>query len=189
MTDITRISSITTLIILSFFCFQTGIFLCAGHTIKKNARRTLIFIDFFTGFLLLFDSLAYFYRGNTSITGYYMVRLCNFFVFVCNFSISFLFCFYVCEFIKQSRLSFTIIFNPKNAIKDGIPLQLFVVLSLSLCGIILTIISQFTNLFYYFDENNLYHRSSLYFLSIILGLLPSLITLTLLIQKRKQLRR
>ena len=187
MTEFTRILSISTLAFLSFFCFQVGIFLFSGHKLKKNARRTLIFIEFFTGFLLLSDALAYLYRGNTSTTGWYMVRLSNFFVFICNFSVSFFFGFYVCEFIKQSRLSFKLLLKPKAAIKDGIPLQLFIVLFLCLAGIILTIISQFTNLFYFFDENNIYHRSTFYPVSVVLGLLPGLITLTMLIQNKKKL--
>ena len=189
MTDFTRIISISILFFLSFFCFQVGIFLWAGHKLKNNGRRTLIFIEFFTGFLLLSDAIAYFYRGNTSALGYYMVRLSNFLVFVCNFSVSFLFCFYVCEFIKQSRLSLSLIFHPKNAVKNGIPLQLFIVLFLCLTGLCLIIISQFTNLFYFFDENNLYHRSALYPVSVGLGLLPGLITFTMLLQNRKKLQK
>ena len=53
MTDFTRIISIASLVFLAFFCIQTGIFLCSGHTIKQNGRRTLILIEFFTGFLLI----------------------------------------------------------------------------------------------------------------------------------------
>ena len=187
MTDFMRTISISSLAFLSFFCFQVGIFLCSGHKLKQNSRRTLILIELFTGFLLLSDVFAYIYRGNTSTLGYYMVRLSNFFVFACNFSVSFLFCFYVCEFIKHSQLSFTILLNPKETLKNGIPAQLFIVLLFCIAGVILTIISQFTNLFYYFDENNLYHRSTLYSLSVGLGLLPGLITFTMLLQKRKQL--
>ncbi|MCR5764620.1 MAG: hypothetical protein K6G09_01450 [Treponema sp.] len=48
-------------------------------------------------------------------------------------------------------------------------------------------ISQFTNLFYYFDENNFYHRNTLYSLSVVLGLLPGLITLVMLFQSKKVL--
>ncbi len=186
MTDFTRILSISSLLFLSFFCFQSGVFLCSGHRLNQNGRRTLIFIEFFTGFLLLSDALAYIYRGNTSTLGYYMVRLSNFFVFACNFSVSFFFCFYVCEFIKQSRLSFSILLKPVAAIKSGIPVQTFIVLVFCIAGILLTVISQFTNLFYYIDEKNLYHRSTFYALSIVLGLLPGLITFTMLLQKRKQ---
>lgn len=187
MTDLIRTISITTLLVLATFCFQTGIFLISGHRFKQNARRTLIYIDILTGFLLLFDALAYFYRGNTSNLGYYMVRLSNFFVFILNYIVAFFFCFYTCEFIKQSRLSLSILLHPEEAKKNGIPVQLFIVFFLCLIGITLTIISQFTGLFYYFDQKNIYHRNTLYPLSVALGLLPGLITLTMLIQNRKKL--
>ena len=159
----------------------------SGHKLKQNGRRTLIFIEFFTGFLLLFDALAYIYRGNTSRTVWYMVRLSNFLVFVCNFSISFFFCFYVCEFIKRSRLSLSLLLHPKASVKGGIPAQLFIVLLLCLAGIGIIAVSQFTDLFYYFDENNLYHRSAFFPASVVLGILPGLITLTMLLQNRKKL--
>ncbi len=187
MTDFTRIISIASLSFIAFFCFQVGVFLWSGHKLKQNGRRTLIFLEFFTGFLLVWDALAYFYRGNTSEAGYYMVRLSNFFVFVCNSSVSFFFCFYVCEFVKQSRLSFSLLLNPKASVKAGIPVQLFIVIFLCLAGIVLTVVSQFTNLFYYFDANNIYHRSAFYPLSVALGLLPGLITLTMLLQNKKKL--
>ena len=157
MTDLTRTISISSLVFLSLFCFQAGIFLCSGHKLRQNGRRTLVFIEFFTGFMLLFDALAYFYRGNTSAAGYYMVRASNFFVFVCNFSISFFFCFYVCEFIMQARLNFSILLKPKSSVKNGIPIQLFIVLFFCFVGIAFTVVSQFTDFFYYFDKNNIYH--------------------------------
>ena len=160
----------------------------SGHQLKQNGRRTLIFIEIFTGFMLLSDALAYIFRGNTSELGWYMVRFSNLFVYICNFSISFFVCFYVCEFIKQSRLSLTLIFHPKTAVKSGIPVQLFIVLFLCLTGICVIIISQFTHLFYYFDENNLYHRNALFPVGVGLGLLPGLITLTVLLQNKKKMQ-
>ena len=187
MSDLIRTISISTLIFLSFFCFQVGIFLWSGHQLKQNGRRSLIFVELFTGFMLLFDALAYIFRGNTSQLGWFMVRLSNLFVYICNFSISFFFCFYVCEFIKQSRLSLWLIFRPKTSVKNGIPVQLFIVFFLCLAGILLIIVSQFTNLFYYFDENNLYHRNTLFPLGVGLGLLPGLITFTVLLQNKKKL--
>jgi len=188
VSDLIRTISISSLLFLSFFCFQVGIFLWSGHRLKQNGRRTLIFVEFFTGFMLLFDALAYIFRGNTSLLGWYMVRLSNLFVYICNFSISFFFCFYVCEFIKQSRLSLWLIFRPKSSIKNGIPVQLYIVFFLCLAGIFLIIISQFTNLFYYFDENNFYHRNTLFPMGVGLGLLPGLITLTVLLQNRKKMQ-
>ena len=186
MTEFSRIFNISTLILLALFCFQMGIFLCSGHKLKQNGRRTLIFIEFFTGLLLLFDTLAYFFRGNTSSTGWFMVRASNFIVYLCNFLIPFFFCFYVCEFIKQSRLSFTLLLKPGNSIKKGMPVQIFIVLAFCLLGVLLTIISQFTDLFYYIDEKNLYHRNELYPLSVALGAIPELITFTMLLQNKKK---
>ena len=189
MSDFTRIISISSLSFLSFFCFHVGVFLWSGHNLKQNGRRTLIYIELLTGFLLLADALAYFYRGNTTVTGYYMVRLSNFFVFICNFSINFFFCLYVCEFIKKSRLNLSLVLHPKTSIKNGIPVQLFIVLVLCVAGVLITIFSQFSNFFYYFDENNLYHRSTFFPLSVGLGLLPGLITFTMFLQNRKKLKK
>ena len=187
MLEFTRIISILSLSFLAFSCFQVGIFLWSGHKLKQNGRRTLIFIEFFTGFLLLSDALAYFFRGNTSEIGYYMVRISNFLVFICNFSLSFFFCFYICEFIKQTRLSLSIFLHPKVYIRDGIPVQLFIVFFFCFIGICITVVSQFTNLFYYFDEKNLYHRSTFYPISVVLGILPEIILFTMLLQNRKKL--
>lgn len=189
MSDLIRAISISSLCFLSFFCFQVGIFLWSGHQLRQNGRRTLIFIELFTGFMLLFDALAYIFRGNTSQLGWYMVRFSNLFVYICNFSISFFFCFYVCEFIKQSRLSLLLIFHPKSSVKNGIPVQLFIVLFLCIFGLCLIVISQFTNFFYYFDENNFYHRSTFFPLGVVLGFLPGLITLTVLLQNRNKLQK
>ena len=185
MTDFTRIISISSLLCLSFPCFL-AFFFCARY---KNARHTLTLIEFLTGFLLVSDALAYFFRGNTSTAGYYMVRLANFFVFACNFSIPFFICVYVCTLITKTHLKPSFILNPKASIKNGIPFQVFLVFVLCLSGILLLIASQFANIFYSFDENNLYKRDVLYPLSVALGLLPGLITLTMLIHHRKKLAR
>ncbi|BDC97380.1 adenylate/guanylate cyclase domain-containing protein [Treponema saccharophilum] len=187
MSDFTRFISISSLLFISFFCFQTGIFLCSGHKLKQNGRRTLVFVEFFTGFMLLSDALAYFYRGNTTAVGFYMVRLSNFFVFVCNASVSFFLCFYVCEFIKQSRLNFSILLAPRDSMKKGIPVHLFIVLCLCAVNFCLIVVSQFTDFFYYFDDKNLYHRSTFYPLSVVLGILPEIIVFTMLLQNRKKL--
>ncbi len=187
MNENIRIISISFLFFLSAFCFMVCIFLQSGHKLKQNGQRTLIFIEALTGFLLLFDALAYLYRGNTSLTGYYMVRISNFLVFVCNYTLAVFFCFYVCEFIKHSRLSFSLLCKPVSSVRSGIPVQLYIVLFLCAGSIVLTVVSQFTNLFYYFDEQNLYRRSAMYPLGVALGLLPGLITLTMFLQNRNKL--
>lgn len=187
MNDTVRIVSIVTLFGLAFFCLQVGVFLLTGHKLKDNSRRTLILLQFVTGLLLAFDACAYVFRGNSGQIGYYIVRASNFMVFALNYVNTFLFCFYSAEFIKSDLLDFKIIRSPRTAIKSGVPVHLFVVFYICLLGVVLTIISQPTNLFYYFDEEGFYHRSSLYSLSVVLGLLPGLITLAMIFQSKKRL--
>ena len=189
MSDTVRLISIVILFALGFFCLQVGVFLLSGHKFKNNSRRTLILIQFITGFLLIFDGLAYVFRGNTSEIGLYMVRISNFMVFSLNYVITFFYCFYSVEFIKSDLLQFKLLCSPRASLKSGIPVHIFVVFFICLTGILLTIVSQFTNLFYYFDEANLYHRSTLYPLSVVLGLLPGLISMVMLFQYKKFLQR
>ncbi len=187
MNDTVRIVSIVTLFGLAFFCLQVGVFLLSGHKLKDNSRRSLVLIEIVTGLLLAFDACAYVFRGNVGQIGFYIVRISNFMVFALNYVNTFLFCFYSSEFIKSDLLDFKILRSPRSAIKSGIPVHLYTVFYLCLLGVVLTIISQPTNLFYYFDEEGFYHRSSLYSLSVVLGLLPGLITLVMIFQSKRRL--
>lgn len=189
MSSSLRVISIAMLLGLAFFCLQAGVFLLSGHKLKYNARRTLVLIQFTTGILLIFDALAYIFRGNSSQLGFYMVRLSNFIVFSLNFVLPFLICFYCVEFIKSEFLNFKVLRSPRASVKNGIPPQLFAVFYICLLGFILTLISQFTNLFYYFDSENFYHRNAFYPLSVVLGLLPGLISLVMLFQFKKTLEK
>ena len=189
MNDTVRIVSIVTLFGLAFFCLQVGVFLLSGHKFKDNSRRTLILLQVVTGLLLVFDALAYVYRGNVGQIGFYIVRISNFLVYALSYVNTFLFCFYSAEFIKSELLDFKILVTPRAGVKNGVPPHLYVVFYICLVGIILTVASQFTNLFYYFDEEGYYHRSALYSLSVVLGLLPGLITLVMISQSRKLLQK
>ena len=60
---------------------------------------------------------------------------------------------------------------------------------ISVAGILMVVISQFTDLYYYFDAENFYHRNSAYVISMILPLICMLIDLSLLIQYRKKISR
>lgn len=189
MNDSIRTISIVVLFGLAFFSLQGGIFLMSGHKLKTNSRRTLIMLQIITGILLFFDALAYVFRGNTTSVGFFMVRISNFIVFALNYFITFFYCFYSAEFIKSDLLEFKIFRSPKDAVKNGIPIHLFIVFYICLAGIVLTIVNQYTDLFYYIDKNNIYHRSALYPLSVVLGLSPGLITIVMIFQSKKVLKK
>lgn len=129
-----------------------------------------------TAFLLFSDSLAWYFRGCPGTVGYYMVRISNFLVFAITDIILMVFHKYVCcRLLKKTeskelwRVSITYILA-------GIALAL-------------VIITPFTDLYYYFDANNYYHRNSAYILSMLLPLCCMLIDLSLLIQYRKRIDR
>lgn len=188
MSEYNRIFSISILGCLALACFHTGLFLWFG-TKAKTRRHTLILFEVFTGFLLLFDALAYFYRGADGQVGYYMVRVSNFLVFVSNFTASFLLCVFASEAVISHPIDFSLAFKPGASQKRGVPIQLAIVSAVCLVGIVLTVVSQFTNLWYYFDEQNVYHRNTWYPLSVALGFLPGIITITMTLQNRKRLER
>ena len=189
MSDTVKLISIIILFGLGFFCLQTGVFLISGHKLKDNSRRTLIILQIITGLLLIFDALAYIFRGNGSHTGYYMVRICNFMVFSLNYATTFFYCLYCVEFIKSYILNFRFLCYPRTSVKRGIPVHLYAVFFICLVGLGFTIANQFTKIFYYFDEGNFYHRNALYPLSVALELLPGLISVVMLFQYKKFLQK
>ncbi|MGN0812146.1 MAG: GGDEF domain-containing protein [Candidatus Coproplasma sp.] len=130
--------------------------------------------------LLASDALAYAFRGDTSSLGYYVVRISNCAVFMLSDVILFFFNGYVACYLFG-----------KAFIKDGnnklLSARLIAVYALAVVGIILVIISQFTGLYYSIDANNIYHRSDLFFISLVIPAIGMLIDLSLIIQYRKNI--
>nr|WP_278745030.1 diguanylate cyclase [Bifidobacterium catenulatum] len=69
------------------------------------------------------------------------------------------------------------------------PAALYAVYALSASGILLLIITQFTGLFYYFDDHNRYHRGNYYLLAQAIAVLGISVCLFMLISYRKNLNR
>ena len=109
--------------------------------------------------LLFFDRMAYIYSGDTSQTGFIMVRLSNFMVFFLTSGIVFAYNLYSMGLFE----SYVKI--------DKTPLRMKIVTVISLVGMLMSIISQFTNLYYYFDEANRYHRGQGFIISYIIPII------------------
>lgn len=159
-----------------FFCMITAYCMYISNHFDKEKRRWLILMQVFTALLLLSDACAYIFRGYPGRVGYLMVHSSNFLVFALSVVILFFFHAYVCSYL----------------FRRGQASQLHrVKIACILCALALTlvIISQFTNLYYYFDEQNYYHRSSWYMLSLLIPYVVMGIDLSLLIQYRGRVRR
>ncbi|MBP3743705.1 MAG: HD-GYP domain-containing protein [Treponema sp.] len=130
-----------------------------------------------TGALLLFmDRFAYIYRGNLSNLGFWMVRISNFSVFLFSLTIVHLFTIYLCDLYK----------NEGHMVR--IPVRLYVCEIIFLFAVLMLLISQLNGFYYYFDENNLYHRSSPgYLLSYLFPFTILLLQFTVIIQYKNKI--
>lgn len=160
----------------SFFCLVMAlcVYLCNNFDNKK--RKWLLLMQVFTALLLFNDALAYIFRGYPGIVGYYMVRISNFLVFVLSDVILFFFHVYVCSYLFADG-AWKKIRRAK------------VVSYVCTVGIVLVILSQFTDLYYYFDSENFYHRNPGYVISLLIPVTGMLIDLSLLLQFRKNIRK
>ena len=137
---------------LSAVCANLAIFMLFLKTISPKRKASLILMDISAGLLLIFDRYAYMFRGDTSDLGFVMVRVSNFFVYFLTL---------VCILMFNSFLSDLCQVNAKE---KKMPVRLQIARAILILGMILVIISQFTHLYYYFDESNLYQRSSTFWL-------------------------
>ena len=125
--------------------------------------------------LLGADALSWYFLNNPGETAYYMVQLVNFSVFCINYIFMSLFTTYIWLTVSNH--------NHRK------PAALYAVYALSASGILLLIITQFTGLFYYFDDHNRYHRGNYYLLSQAIAVLGIALCLFMLISYRKNLDR
>ena len=138
---------------------------------KKKGKMLWLTALFVTqALVLLFDSLAWIYRGNETTVGYFMVRISNAAVFVLNYSMIIFFTGYLCACIGIKRKK-----SPQMAVAGGI----------AFTGIALIVITQFYPLIYRFDASNRYERADWFLLSHVVAFIGMFLELWMLIRYRK----
>lgn len=155
------------------FCLIALICMYVGNKEDNKSRKVLSLMQLLNAFLLLADSFAWAYRGNTTTLGYYMVRVSNFCVYITNYTIMSVFTYYVLccieyrdKFIKWlSR----------------------VVYAISAIAIVTMVINIFNAMIYTYDANNLYTRQSLFWITQIWGIVGGFIDVIILVKYRKYL--
>lgn len=133
-----------------FLCVTAIVAIFIGVKIEKKTSRYVIAI--FSSIMLYLTSNIFglLFRGMPDEFGFYAVRISNF-----------------CEFFFAALLSLcaTLYFIYCIDIKGRMTgLRIF---ALAYYGVqvLLLIVSQFTDMYYYFDSNNVYHRNDLFWLS------------------------
>ena len=141
--------------------------------LSKSRKKILIFMEMAAFFILWFDREAYIYAGSPGQKSYYMVRISNFMVFFLTSAIVFGFNLYISDWLthegKQKKL-------PRLTNIAG---------GLSVLGMAMAVVAALTNLYYYFDENNLYHRGKGFLIAYIIPVLCPLMQYIVISKYRK----
>lgn len=154
-------------------CLCFVLMLLITRFLDKQTKYILIFMEITAGCLLFSDRLAYIYAGDKSFTGFVMVRVSNFLVFFLTPAIVYGFNLYLNDLLMKT----------KEVQKS--PVRITIVSMLAITEMILVVISQITGLFYYFDENNVYHRGPGFLLCYIIPVICPLIQYTVIQEYRR----
>ncbi|MCR5098935.1 MAG: HD domain-containing protein [Lachnospiraceae bacterium] len=173
MFELIRTHQLNLMLILCGACGILVFLLFNTRFLSRSRKIILILMELSALFLLWFDRSAYIYAGDPGHTGYVMVRLSNFMVFFLTSGI--VFCF---------NLYLTDLLTGEGQLKVQ-PKRLFVAGAMSLMGMVMSVIAAFTNLYYYFDETNLYHRGDGFLLAYVIPVLCPLIQFTVIFNYRK----
>ncbi len=156
------------------FCVIAGAGMALSRNFDRRKRKWMILMQTSTALLLFSDLLAWIFRGWPGTLGYFIVRVSNFLVFADSIVILYFFHKYVCSYL------FTIEEEKRLKRAHFINVLCFV-------AIALIIISQFTNLYYYIDADNFYHRNPGYIISMILPVIGMIVEVSFLIQYQKRI--
>lgn len=126
--------------------------------------------------LLFSDAAAWLFKGRPDAFSFYAVRITNFLVFALGYVMLVLFTHYLICFLK--RLEVNVSKTP-----------LYLMAGLVALAVVLAFLSQFNHMYYKIDEQNVYHRQNLFWLSQVFGIGGMVLNSSLLIRFRKQLRK
>ncbi len=142
----------------------------------KHKRRWLLVTLCNCAALLCSDAIAWGARGVSGSTGYATVVISNFLVFALSDILLMTYHGYLCCCLYQEKR--------RRPVK-----RVYAVYVIAAAALFLVVLSQFTNLYYYIDADNFYHRNPGHVLSMILPMIGMLVDLSLIIEERRNISR
>ena len=173
--DFLRQHQLSIMLFLSGTCSVLAILSFFTKSMPRKRRIPLTFLELFAALLLFMDRYAYIYRGDVSETGWWMVRVANFCVYLFSLCLLMAFNLYLID-----------LFTHEGGLKTA-PRRLRFAEILFVLGVVLLIISTFTGFYYDFDKYNRYHRASGFLLSYCFPFLIILIQFSVIIQYYKRI--
>ena len=165
------------MLLLSGICGVMALFAYLTETMSRKRKKALTLLEVSAMILMIADRHAYMSRGDVSTMGWWIVRISNFLVFFLTLVTIYALNLYLIDlFTHEGKLSV-------------IPKRLKAVKLLALAGMVLVVISQFTGLYYTFDESNYYHRAPGFILCYAIPFTILLLQMSVAIQYHKRLSR
>ncbi len=159
----------------AFFCILAAIYMRQYRTVSREVNNVLIAALLVSAAINISDALAYLFRGNTTKTGYVMVRVSNFTVFIGMFVL-----------LALGALLLDRLLEKGGGGKDKrLRNQAFII---CLAGIVVITLSRFFGLLYGFDEQNVYHRAGGYPIMPLLAMVAVIILIVRTVRERSVLR-
>ena len=166
--------------VMLFFSGACGVLIIltqSTKTLTKRRKGALLYMQISAMILLIADRFAYLYRGDESQTGYWMVRVCNFLVYLLYLTLAHAFNQYLMELYR----------NEVHLAK--LPKRFAIGEALFTLGVIFLGISQITGWYYTFDSSNRYQRGPFIVLAYIFPLSMIALQFSVNVQYRKRIRR
>ncbi len=165
------------MLVLSGICGIIALFVYLTNTMSRRRKLILIQLEIYAMFLLIADRRAYIYRGDASALGWWMVRVSNFLVFFLTLAVIYCFNLYLID-----------LYTHEGKLKSP-PRRLQITKYLTLVGLAMVIISQFTGFYYTFDEMNRYQRAPGFVVCYVIPFAVLLMQMSVILQYRKNLSR
>ena len=162
---------------LCSICGLLAVFTYVTKTLSKRRRNVLMYMEISAMILLYADRYTYISNGGRDLKSFILVRVSNFIVFFFTILVIHAFNLYLEDIVTS------------EAGLDKIPVRLRIVDALLAAGALLIIISQFTGLYYTFDENNVYHRAPGFIICYLFPLAAPLIQFTVILSYRMKISR
>ncbi len=165
------------MLFLGGMCAILAIMTLATESLQRRTKVILTLMEVCAMLLLLFDRLAYGYSGAPGTLGHLMVRIGNGMVY------------FLCLFIPCLVSKYLISIYMTDGKLKRRPKSLYITEILFSIGFVMLLISQFTDLYYYIDEQNVYHRGEWHLLSSIIPLTMLILQEATIVRNRKHLSR
>lgn len=159
----------------SIFELILSLCLLMGRKSGGNQWKIMVTMQLANVILLVMDAMAWGFRGTPGQVGYWMVRISNCSVFLLQEVMVVLYHTWICR----------LVFGTSHTAKR--PVSYYLTYGIAAVGIALVMISQFTNLYYYFDANNVYHRNTMLPMAVLIGFDGGVIDFYLILRYRKRM--